>query len=117
MNILPRLEGYEVMGACFEVYREKTPAFSKRFTPKAAIRAHRDLISCSCASCISWSEPKVLKSVLHLLEMEIERAEFLQLARFEMSGNLGVGLELLDKIGVVASGMLHFPGFHRVALH
>ena len=45
--------------------------------------------------------------------MEVERAELLQFAFLEMFRHGGIGLELLDKIRVVAAGVFDFPGFHR----
>ena len=48
--------------------------------------------------------------------MELQRAQRLQFALLEVAGHLGVGLEHLEEIGVVAPGVLHLPGLHGVAL-
>src|SRR5664279_3096540 len=62
------------------------------------------------------SQPQLLEAVLHFLEMEVQRAESLQLTLLKVLCHLGVGLELGEEIGVFAAGMLGLPGPHRVAL-
>ena len=54
------------------------------------------------------SQPKLLKPVVHLFEMEVEGAQLLQFALLEMLGHGWVGLELLDEIRVVAAGVFDF---------
>ena len=49
--------------------------------------------------------------------MEVERTQFFEFAFLEMLGDCGVGLELFNEIGVVASGVFDFPGFHGGVLH
>ncbi len=51
MKILHRLESYEIMGACFEVYKEKGCGFL-------------EAVYQECISCISWFEiPSLRQSV------------------------------------------------------
>ena len=67
-------------------------------------------------SAIPVSQPQFFEPVLHFLEMEVERAEFFEFAGLEMFRHGRVSFQDLDKIGVVAAGVLHLPGLHRRVL-
>src|SRR5438046_1298300 len=69
----------------------------------------------SCAAC-SESEADGMEAVLQMFEVELEGAERLEFARREVLGHFGIGLKLLQEIGIIAAGVLHVPSFHRIAL-
>jgi hypothetical protein len=54
-------------------------------------------------ACVIILQPQLLERTVHFLEMEVERAEFLQFALLEIFRHGGVGLELFNKVRIIAA--------------